>query len=298
MNGAYTDWAWPWWTVMVLVNAGNLAACAFVYVRSLEPRDGRDSVYRKRMRTMGVIFTLVGAYRSVFVSRYLAQMAWFETIANSSLLIRMFAVAAELSFSGLIALGMLRANSDLSENSPSSDGKSNFMLTKSPYVLMISIFVAQFFATGGLIIKSRTLFAIEETLWTIGFLSVLPLAVVQFRRVFAVTDKKTVRQFKMLRGFTKVNLIWCAIYCCYGLFYHLPFENWPAAINQMKTGLPVMKTGAQAIIDAFTIVHESKRYGDWGFGFLLWHSAYFSICVWLSIFFMQAPRRLNSEEID
>jgi hypothetical protein len=31
-------------------------------------------------------------------------------------------------------------------------------------------------------------------------------------------------------------------------------------------------------------------YGDWGWGFLLWHSAYFSICVWISLYLMQAPR--------
>jgi len=83
---------------------------------------------------------------------------------------------------------------------------------------------------------------------------------------------------------------WCVLYCCYGLFYHLPFENWAGALNQMETGLPVIKTGLAAVKDAFWVVHASKAYSDWGFGFLLWHSAYFTVCVWLSIFLMQAPR--------
>ena len=62
---------------------------------------------------MGLIFTLVALYRSIFVSRYLYQYAWFDTLANSSLLIRTFAWAAELSFSGLIALAMLKFSADM-----------------------------------------------------------------------------------------------------------------------------------------------------------------------------------------
>jgi hypothetical protein len=77
-------------------------------------------------------------------------------------------------------------------------------------------------------------------------------------------------------------------------FYHLPFENWASAINQMETGLPVMKSGYSAVRDAFTIVNESKAYGDWGFGFLLWHSSYFSICVWIAIFLMRGPKSADS----
>ena len=97
MSGTNTDWAWPWWTVIVIINVVNLVIGALVYRRSLlMPGDG-DAKYRKRMRIMGMIFTLVAAYRAVFVSRYMAQMAWFDSIANSSLLIRMFAIVLYLS---------------------------------------------------------------------------------------------------------------------------------------------------------------------------------------------------------
>ena len=118
------DWAWLWWAVIVTINFLNLVVAAIVYKRSLTPKDGRDSAYRKRMRLMGVIFTLVAAYRSVFVSRYIAQLAWFDSILNSSLLIRVFARAAELSFSGLFALATLRLNEDLPADD--IDNASNF----------------------------------------------------------------------------------------------------------------------------------------------------------------------------
>jgi hypothetical protein len=292
MSNSYTDWAWPWWTVIVMINAANLVACAVVYRRSLKPKDGSDAAYRKRMRIMGGIFTLVAAYRAVFVSRYITQLAWFDSVANSSLLIRLFAVAAELSFSGLIAFAMVRVNADLpAADDPNANNFKSFMTTKSPYILLSCIFLAQFFATTGLITKNKTLFAIEETFWTIGFLSVLPLAILQLRRVFSIKDEETGSQLQMLRKSTVIIAAWCVFYCCYGLFYHLPLESWSGAIHQLETGLPVIKTGASAIRDAFLIVNESKAYSDWGFGFLLWHSAYFSICAWIAIFLMQAPRR-------
>ncbi|MBT3634760.1 MAG: hypothetical protein HN729_08860 [Candidatus Marinimicrobia bacterium] len=296
MTNPYTEWAWPWWTVMVSINIINLIVCIIVYRKSLLPEDGIDSVYRKRMRIMGVLFVLIGLYRAIFVSMYFSQLAWFDSLANSVLLIRIFAWVAELSFSGQIALAMLKVNVDLPDvenNGSSWRNFRSFMMTKTPYILWTSILLAQFFATGGLIFKSKTLFAIEETLWLVGFLSVLPLAIVQLRRVADRKNVKTLGHLRLLRNFTRLNLAWCVIYCCYSLLYHLPFECWPSAIHQLETGIPLIKTGLSAISDAFLIVYESKTFSDWGIGFLFWHSAYFSICVWISIFLMQAPRIIH-----
>ena len=291
MNNFFVTWAWPWWSVIVIINVINLLVGTLVYKRTLYPKDESEGIYRRRMRTLGMIFVLVAAYRSVFVSRYITQLAWFDSIANSSLLIRMFAIAAELSFSGLIALAMIQTNRDLPPSNPENDkGLKSFFSSKSPYFLIICIVLAQFFATAGVITKSRTLFAIEETLWTLGFLAVLPLAIRQVRRVYSIKDDILTDQIQMLRRSTVIITAWCVGYCCYGLFYHLPLESWAGAIDQIKTGLPVIKTGSKAIMDALLIVNETKEFSDWGFGFLLWHSAYFSICAWIAIFFMQAPR--------
>ena len=38
------------------------------------------------------------------------------------------------------------------------------------------------------------------------------------------------------------------------------------------------------------VIYLQLEYRDWGFGFLIWSSAYFSICTWISIFLMKAPR--------
>ncbi|MHA1518656.1 MAG: hypothetical protein ACTSRK_00605 [Promethearchaeota archaeon] len=275
---------------MVSINIVNLVYCIVVYKRYLIQKDEKDSKYRKRMLIMGAIFTIVAVYRSIFPSRYGTQRAWFDSVANNVLLIRTFAMAAELAFSGLIALAMLQFNTYLPALDETRSNKfKTFITTKSPYILIICIFLAQFFAYGGLITKSELSFAIEETLWTVGFLAVLPLAIIQLRRVFSIKDQEKIERLQMLRISTMIITGWCVIYCCYGLFFHI-LGIWADSIHQIQTGIPELKTGISAIIDAFTIVNESKVYSDWGIGFLIWHSAYFSICVWISIYLMQAPR--------
>ena len=143
MSDFFATWAWPWWTVIVFINVINLVVGGLVYKRSLHPQAGSEEKYRKRMRLMGVIFIMVAAYRSVFVSRYITQLAWFDSVANSSLLIRLYATAAELSFSGLIALAMLQTNRDLpATDTENKNGLMSFFGSTSPYFLMVCIFLA------------------------------------------------------------------------------------------------------------------------------------------------------------
>ena len=121
-----------------------------------------DPIQYKNCCKYHLLPSLIAAYREIFVSRCTAQLAWFDSIANSSLLIRMFAITTEFSFSGLFALAMLRVNSDLPAAVDAHANKFKlFMTTNSPYILFVCIFLAQFFATGGLITKNQTLFAIK-----------------------------------------------------------------------------------------------------------------------------------------
>jgi hypothetical protein len=284
MQNDATAWAWPWWTVMVLINAVNLMLCVRVFLRTAGSVDDPDWTYRKWMRIMGVAFTIVGAYRSVFVSRYSTQMAWFDTLANSSLLIRGFALFAEVSFSGQFVLALIHANRELAIE-PATPIARRFA-HRAPYVLWGCIILAQVFATTGVITKSELSFAIEETLWSIGFLTVLPLAVLQLRRTSATRDSG---RSDPIRRFALLTVLWCAVYCTWGICLNLP-TAWGAALHQIRTGIPEIRHGLSAVRDALLVVHESKAWSDWGFGFLFWHSSYFSVCVWLSLFLMSAPR--------
>ena len=290
-----TAWAWPWWSAMVAVNIINVIVCLTIFRRTTRSAGGFSNItdpYQKHMLIMGLIFTMVGAYRAVFVSRYLYQFAWFDVLANSSLLIRFFAIFAELSFAGLFAYAMLRFSKDLASNNHTNPAL-NFIESRSPYLLFFCIFTAQFFATIATINKNNTLFAIEETLWTAGFLLILPLAFIQLRRALSIKAEAEKKRIKMLLTSSKVIFAWCIGYCSYGVFFHLPMDFFSDTANStmaVTTAMPVAQAGLAAVWDAFFIVNESKEFGDWGFGFLFWHSSYFSICVWLAIFLMRAPR--------
>lgn len=289
-----TDWAWPWWIIMVCINAVSFAVGLFIFRYSAGLQANEQSLYLRRMRVLGLIFVTVALYRSIFVSSYLEQLAWFNSVANSSLLIRGFAFFAELSFAGLFALSLLQLNKELPETGTSTVNGS--ALDLGPYILFGSIFIAQFFATTALITKYEVLFAIEETLWGIAFLAIFPLAIIQLKRVFSASATLPRERLKMYRALTVMTTVFCALYCSYSLFYHLPIEYWPHIIRDLQSGNVVFNSGSSAIKDALLVVNETKDFQRWGgTGFLIWHSGYFSICVWMALFLMSAPRLLPAK---
>ncbi len=285
MSEAANAWAWPWWGIMVGINIIQLIICFYFVFKAQKRLTAQRDTYEKWMMIFGIIFTIVAAYRSVFVSRYLTQYAWFDTIANSSLIVRSLAFFAEISFAFLFGLYLLRVEKDVPGQNASS--LLNRLLTRGPYVIIISIIVAQFFAYGGLIFKSRLSFAIEESLWSLGFYAILPLALVQWKRLWPMRSP----ELKALRITSMVVGVWCIIYCTYAVVFHLPAEYWATAIDQMRTNIPELKSGWSAVYDSFYKVNVTHSFSDWGIGFFIWHSSYFTICVWLSLMLMRAPRR-------
>jgi len=166
-------WAWTWWGTLVAINAINLIICIFLFLHSAKDHNPVDAGYRRLMRIPGLIFIAVAFYRSIFVSSYLDQLAWFNSLLNSSLLIRTLAIFAELSFAGLIAKSLLCMNEDVPELIPTNKFL-NFLQTKTPSIFFFCILIANIFATGATITKIDVLFAIEESLWGLAFLSIVP----------------------------------------------------------------------------------------------------------------------------
>lgn len=289
-----TDWAWPWWTTMVCINLLSFGAGLYLFRRSAGLPAQAQTPYLRTMRRLGMIFVTVALYRSVFVSSYLEQLAWFDVTANSSLLIRFLAFFAELSFAGLFALALLQLNRELPPADPDSRRPLHrWLLRKGPQLLFGCIFIAQFFATTALITKYELLFAIEETLWGIAFIAIVPLAIDQLARVKSARQQHDSHSLRMYRVFTLMTSLFCALYCSYSLLYHLPIEYWPHVIEDLQSGNVVFRTGIDAIADTFLVVNETKDFQQWGgIGFLIWHSGYFSICVWMVLFLMCAPRLL------
>ena len=165
------------------------------------------------------------------------------------------------------------------------------MLIKHHIYFFVFIAIAQIFAYGGAITKIDLLFAIEETLWGLAFLAILPLSIIQFRRSRSNKDY-TQTELKSYKVFTTIIMVFTVGYCCYSLLYHLPIEYFPAAINQLQTGNPdpAFQFGFQAVKNALLVVNVSRDYMTWGgIGFVIWHSGYFTLCGWMVLNFMQGP---------
>lgn len=293
-NNMATDiWSWAetWWSAIVIISAVNLLIGLYIFNKSRVSKKGNLASYHRRMRIAGLIFVGVAFYRSIFVSNYLLQLAWFDTILNSTLLIRFFATFAELAFAYLIMSAMLQLNRQIPHTKEIKNKFQNFLVNKSPVLFFIFLATAQIFAYGGAITKVHLLFAIEETLWGLAFLAITPLSIIQFIRINNCTDysKKELGQFKI---FALIIMVWCIGYGGYSLFYHLPIEYWPAAINQLQVGNPdpAFRWGFDAVKDTLFVVNDTRDYSTWGgMGFVIWHSGYFTLCGWMSLFFMKGP---------
>jgi len=69
------------------------------------------------------------------------------------------------------------------------------------------------------ITKFGQLGVIEETLWSIGFIAILPLAIIQLRRDFLVKDKEEKERLQILRISAVIIAAWGVIYVGYGLIF-------------------------------------------------------------------------------
>lgn len=286
-------WAWYWWGTLVAINTINLSIGIFLYIRSKKGQHPTDARYQRIMRILGLVFLCVAFYRSVFVSSYLEQLAWFDSLLNSSLLIRCLAIFAELSFAGLIARSLLRMDTDVLELIPSNNKFIAILYTKAPIFLFLCILIANIFATAATITKIDVLFAIEETLWGLAFLSIIPMLILSMRKLFSLRNTEAWANTRQFRALVIMLAVFAIGYSFYSLFYHLPIEYWPSALAQLRMPdpVPAFRFGVPAIRDALLIVHETKDLSAWGgIGFVIWHTGYFSLCGWMVLFLMTAPR--------
>jgi hypothetical protein len=289
-------WAWTWWGTLVALNGIQVIIGIFLFIRSKKDYNPVDAKYLKMMRTLGLIFITVAFYRSIFVSSYLEQLAWFNSVLNSSLLIRWFAICAELSFAGLIAKSLLRMNEDVPELIDTTNKFTAFLQTKTPIILFVCIFIANIFATSATITKIDLLFALEETFWGIGFISIIPMLIISLRKLSAYRNTTAWDNLRHFRVALVLITIFSIGYAIFEFGFNLPVVYWPQAIAQLQMPIPepAFRFGVQAIRDAFLVVHETKDLSTWGgMGFVIWHTGYFSICVWIVLCLMTGPRLLN-----
>lgn len=283
-----------WWLTMVMINGAGF----LVYLRlwrssaagdSREPENRR---YKKILRICGGIFVFVSLYRSIFVCSYPSRLAWFPTMFNSPLIIRMLATFAELSFALLVALPVIHVNRELPPQTEFSRGKlGRVLIFRLPWLTVICLFTAQFFAYTGLFTQHLILFAIEESLWALGFLAIAPAVLTQCFCVWKYHGKDPA--YGLIRLSMLLLGIFTAGYLLYQLGYALPFNYYARIGEDLQRTHPGILEGLGRALFDFTATRDFDTWG--GIGFFIWHSGYFSICTWLNMVYAMAPRKLLPE---
>ena len=270
-----------WWSIMVSIAVVGFIIMIVLFIKTFKwSKERRElKVYFLLIRIFGAIFASVALYRSIFVSSYPNRLSWFNTILNSPFIIRTVALFAELSFIGIIALILWRMNKDFPLD---VKHKSLAAFFKSiPFVAFACVFVANILAYAGLVTQYLTLFAIEETLWGIAFLLILPLVLARLIRL-----KKTSNYHFSYKVFIIWMVAWCIGYSIFQWGFALPFMHWADVANDASVVIP-----PDALLLSITGFRVTRDYYEWGgIGFFVWHSAYFSICTWMVLSFMLGPR--------
>jgi hypothetical protein len=275
------SWDFVWQAVMAVIGITNLCIAVFLFSRSKKwaAAEPQHAKYFSFLRTAGLIYVSVALYRIIFVSSYPDRLVWFDTILNSPFIIRCLAAFAEMCFIGMIAVILYKMCRDAVPAFGAEGRPFGAMLMKLPFIAVGCIFAAQFFAFAGLITQYLTPFAIEETLWAVAFLCILPVVITGLRNV-----KKAE---KGLRTFLVLMAVWCFGYLLFQCFYALPFMYYAELAQDIGKTIP-----ADALMKAVSGSTATRDFDAWGgIGFFIWHSGYFSVCAWMTLFFMTAPRR-------
>jgi len=276
-----------WHTVTVIISAANFIFGALLFFGLFQKKtEPENAKYSLLLRILGLVFIAVALYRSNFVTSYQNRLAWYDTLFNSPFFIRCLAFCAELSFNGMIAAILLKMGKEMN---PAGDRKLARAAEKLPIAGFACIFIAQFFAYASLIAQYKTALAIEETLWALAFFCYVPLVAMGLRQA-----KKQPAAFKGYQAFLIVMAVWCAGYLVFQCFGALPLHY--AHISQ-DVGLVVPSDALRTAIFGFTKTRDFAVWG--GTGFFIWHTGYFSLCSWMALLFMTAPRlRHNLLPID
>jgi len=269
---------------MVAVGIINFLAAGYIVLKSRKWSESEPESAKifSLLRVCAMVFVTVAMYRSAFVSSYPDRMVWFNSILNSPFLIRCLATFAELSAVTLSAAVLLKLNRQYDLGGGMKNKGAGRLFARAPYVSVACIFTAQFFAFGGLITQYTWPFAVEEALWALAFMCFVPLVILGMRQIKA--GRITQNNQKL---FFRIMALWCVGYLAFQLLYALPFMYFAEIAGDALKSIP-----PDALRTAIFDYNETRSFEAWGgIGFMIWHSAYFSLTAWIYLFGFMAARK-------
>jgi len=272
-----------WWAAMVAIGAVNFLAAGYIVCKSLKwnKAEPESAKIFSLLRVCVMVFVSVAMYRTVFVSSYPDRMVWFDSMFNSPFVIRCLATFAELSAVTIVAAALRKLHKEYDLAGTMKRKKTGALFARAPLISVACIFTAQFFAFTGLITQYVWPFAIEELLWAVAFICFVPLVLLGLGQIKSGGITK-----KNQTVFLRIMALWCVGYLAFQIFYALPFMYFLEIARDMGKAVP-----ADALRTAIFGYTVKRGFQDWGgIGFIIWHSAYFSITTWIYLLAFMAAR--------
>ena len=291
LTTTFESWNWPYWGIMVTINSISFLIMVFLFIKMIldNKKHPEDKKYRTTLAILGLIYCSVALYRSAFISSYTGRKAWFDSIANSMFVIRCLATFAEISFACLVGFCLMHLNKQLGLPKYIKENSWQEKYLKfSPWLVIICLTTAQLFAWSGLLTQYIILFAFEETLWTLGFVFIAPLVLIQTINLFKT--RKEEHNLNYFRTFIMVLCVFTIGYVIFQIAYQLPFGYYLEIAGDFETGIHY-GINAESFKRIIYDYNQVRGFDEWGgIGFFIWHSGYFSICVWMVLLFASGPR--------
>ena len=110
-------------------------------------------------------------------------------------------------------------------------------------------------------------------------------------QLFSNKDPEYKKATSMYRNFLVILGVFTFGYLIYQFLFSLPLTYYSQIAADLSRPHPTLIQGLKDSIYNFTATRDFQAWGGWGF--FIWHSGYFSIVVWMVLFFMSGPRKLE-----
>eukprot|EP00042_Codosiga_hollandica_P025894 m.118824 g.118824 ORF g.118824 m.118824 type:complete len:293 (-) comp52023_c0_seq2:65-943(-) len=272
-----------WWAALSSVSAVNVAFAVRKYTR-LQP---------SALSTLGVIYTAVCAFRSVFPRIDVERTCLFATPLSYISIGRSAATLAEVSLGlqlTLVCKDMARWAIFATTHTKGSAVPLHVrffdkLLAPAPVWLAI---IGNTFCWLAVLSKNQLLHAFESATWLlIGATLLLSLASLLI--VHRATDEKTRGQGPSLLLLT-VGFVGTAVFVGFMIAVDLPMYLHKHALDRAEN--KVFLGFREGVIDTFRC-NVDRSFAFWGKE-MPWLSGYFTVAVWMSIRLMQSPVSLKA----
>ncbi len=264
-------------STLVLLWWGGLCTIAFIniliwlYARkvlfSKIPTLTPDIIkWRKWHLLLAGLYTFGCGFRSILPRGDLRRIVMVDSWVSSVVIGRTVATIAELSF-------VAQWSFLLWEAGKSTGNKTIQFLAKIPFPMIV---VAEIFSWYACTTSNYIGTVFEESLWAIA--ASITVYGLYIARPYYENEQRTFLNRGIIAGIG---------YVIYMVFVDVPayVNNWLAAEESGK----VYKSVYEGFIEVSTQWHLTRDFSDWEYE-MIWMSLYFSVCVWMSIYLINAPK--------